>query len=112
MSRLIRRSKGAQPGNHNALKHGFYSKSRVVGRADRVPPKAARTEIDHDIALARATLKDLLARDPHNVKLITYSLSLLNRLIRSRQLLIDRESHTKCGPSPASISKRIALKSP
>ncbi len=38
-----------------------------------------------------------LGLDPHNIKLITYSLSLLNRLIRTRQLLIDRETRAKRG---------------
>jgi len=95
MSKRIRTTSGGQPGNHNALKHGFYSRFRVARRADSVPPKAARKELDHDVALTRATLKALLARDPHNIKLITYSLSLLNRLIRTRQLLIDRETRAK-----------------
>ncbi len=106
MTKTIHRKGGGQPGNHNALKHSlprpvgvFYSSLRVARRVDSVPPKAARKELDHDVALTRATLKSLLARDPHNIKLITYSLSLLNRLIRTRQLLIDRETRAKRRPT-------------
>ncbi len=95
MSRRIHRPSGAQPGNHNALKHGFYSKFRTVGRVDHVPARAAAQELDHDIALTRATLRDLFANDPHNAKLITYTLSLQDRLIRTRQSLIERARRSK-----------------
>ncbi len=72
MTKTVHRKGGGQPGNYNALKYslprpvgGFYSRFRVVRRVGSVPPKAAREELDHD-----ATLKSLLARDPHNIKLI------------------------------------------
>ncbi len=89
------RKTGAQPGNHNALKHGFYSKFRTVGRVDHVPARAVVQELDHDIALTRATLRDLFAHDPHNAKLIAYTISLQNRLLRNRQTLIDSERRAK-----------------
>ena len=95
MSRRIHRSSGAQPGNHNALKHGFYSKFRTIGRVDHVPARAAARELDHDIALTRATLRDLLAHDPHNAKLIAYTLSLHARLLRNRQTIIDCDRRAK-----------------
>ena len=95
MSRRIHRSSGAQPGNHNALKHGFYSRFRTVGRVDHVPARAAAHELDHDIALTRATLRDLFLHDPHNAKLIAYTMSLHGRLLRARQTVIECDRRAK-----------------
>ena len=51
--------------------------------------------MDHDIAIARVKLKALLAKDPNNFKLAGYLLSLQNRLISTRRLLMDRERRAK-----------------
>ncbi len=95
MSRRIRRRRGAQPGNHNALRHGFYCRNKVVVDRDKLPARAAVKELDHDVALSRATLRRLYAKDPDNVELITRTLSLHDRLLRTRQHLIDRETRAK-----------------
>ncbi len=94
MSRTRRRP-GAQPGNHNALKHGLYSKARVTRRTDNVPNRAAIMELDHNIALTRCTLRRLFAKDPDNIKLITYTMSLQERLLRTRRRFIDRDRLAK-----------------
>ncbi len=95
------RRRGAQPGNHNALKHGLYSKVRVTRRTDNVPDRAAITELDHDIALTRATLKRLFAKDPYNLKLITYTMSLQERFLRTRRRFIERDRRAKLRRSRA-----------
>ncbi len=108
----VHRKTGAQPGNHNALKHGFYSKFRIVGRVDHVPARAAARELDHDIALTRATLRDLLAHDPHNAKLIAYTLSLHARLLRNRQTIIDCDRRAKRRQARTARSGRPAYQNP
>ena len=95
MTKRIHRRPGAQPGNHNALRHGFYSKNKVIVDRDKLPARAAVKELDHDVALSRATLRRLYAKDPDNVILITRTLSLHDRLIRTRQHLIDRARRAK-----------------
>ncbi len=95
MFRKNRRPRGAQPGNHNALKHGLYSKVRATRRTDNVPDRAAIMELDHNIALTRATLKRLFANDPYNLKLITYTLSLQERFLRTRRRFIEKDRRAK-----------------
>ncbi len=93
--RMDRRPRGAQHCNHNALKHGFYSRNKVIVDRDKLPARAALSELDHDVALTRATLRRLFAKDPDNVKLIDRTLSLHDRLLRTRQNFIDRDRRAK-----------------
>jgi len=61
------RTRGAQPGNTNALKHGFYS--RALDRLSREDLTQARaldaTDLSEEIALQRARLLRLLAREKY-----------------------------------------------
>jgi hypothetical protein len=78
------RSRGGQPGNQNARKHGYYSRhllpkqARQIGRATRVQG------LDSEIALLRIKLKSVAQNDPGNLALMarltrTIALTLKNR---------------------------------
>jgi hypothetical protein len=82
MPRPPKRSPGGQPGNLNALKHGFYSKALT---------RAARQQVDNahelpvddlteEIALLRGRIKRLLEAEPDNLHLLTRALERLARL--------------------------------
>ncbi len=47
--------KGNHLGDDNALKHSSYSGFRTLGRVEHVPDRAAVNEVDHDLALPRAS---------------------------------------------------------
>ncbi len=82
------RHRGGQIGNHNRLKHGFYSKSRPQPLAeDALLPEDYGDEIDRDIAITRKTIRSLLANDPNNHRLVSYNVSLLQRLMLTRRKL-------------------------
>ncbi len=106
--RIDKRRRGAQPGNHNALRHGFYCRNKVVVDRDKLPARAAVKELDHDVALSRATLRRLYAKDPDNVELIMRTLSLHDRLVRTRQTLIDRDRRAKRRQCRAHLRPRSA----
>jgi hypothetical protein len=77
---LIKRKTGGQPGNHNARKHGFYSK--VLPRNEKRGMKfAAGLEgIDQEIAVLRIKFRSLLAQDGQNLRLINQTVSTLARM--------------------------------
>ncbi len=79
-----KRKRGAQPGNTNALKHGFYSKA--LKEAEKIELEAARDldGLDDEIALLRVKIKSLVERDEDNLKLLIDATSTLARLLRTR----------------------------
>ena len=78
------RKKGAQKGNQNARKHGFYS--RVLDEVEKLDFElAAGVEgIDDEIALLRVKIKSLLEHDPENIKLIMQATNALAGLVKTR----------------------------
>ena len=78
------KKRGAQKGNQNARKHGFYS--RVLSEEEqRDFEQAVLAEgIDEEIAVLRVKIKSLLKYDPDNVKLLMQATNTLIRLIKTR----------------------------
>ena len=85
------RKRGAQPGNQNATKHGFYA--RVLSPAEKRDLEAARRiqGIDDEIALLRVRLLHLLDGYPHRPDLHLQAASTIARLIRT-QYQISQDS--------------------
>ena len=77
------RKKGAQPGNRNALKHGYYAgampakQQAVLRKAAVIPPK----ELEHEIALLRSRIFELVKLAPENLIVLTMALRTLVRLV-------------------------------
>ena len=83
------RRRGAQPGNHNAAKHGLYS--RQLSPAGRQLLEAARElspdDLAEEIALLRARVAVLLDAAPDRVDLVTAALKTLAQLIATNHRL-------------------------
>ena len=84
MPREARRRRGAQKGNQNARKHGFYS--RVLDEAEQFDFEAATgvDGIDDEIALLRVKIKSVLEKDPENIRLIMQATNTLAGLVKTR----------------------------
>ena len=82
MPRPHKRQPGAQPGNLNALKHGFYSKA--LTKAAQAPLAEAHDlpvdDLSGEIALLRARIRNLLEAEPDNLELLNRALERLARL--------------------------------
>ena len=80
----MKRKRGAQPGNQNARKHGFYSKA--LGEAQRHEfRQAADVEgLDEEITLLRVEIKSLMEQDPPNRRLIAQDVKILAALVSAR----------------------------
>jgi hypothetical protein len=76
--------RGAQPGNQNARKHGFYS--RALDEADRLEMEEAIyvEGIDQEIALLRIKLRELIENHPDRIDLHLEAANTIARLIRTR----------------------------
>lgn len=79
---LLRRRRGAQPGNRNALKHGYYSPA--MGKASRNAFRRAKgldpQDLAEEIALCRARIFGLLDKEPENHNIIVDMLRTLTRM--------------------------------
>lgn len=80
----LKRTKGGQPRNQNAKTHGFYSK--VLDDAEQLDLEVAEgvQGIDDEIALLRVKIKQLIEKDPDNLRLIMEATSTIARLVRTR----------------------------
>jgi len=76
--------RGAQEGNQNARKHGFYSKA--LDEADRLQLDEARglDGLDEEIAVLRIKLRSVIENDPANVELALEAANTIARLVRTR----------------------------
>jgi len=85
-----KRKRGAQPGNQNACKHGFYSKHLEKARRQEIK-EAARNGLDEEIALLRLKIRDILEHDPHNLNLVIRAMGTLARMLRLKYKLGTHE---------------------
>ncbi len=85
--RRIRRPRGAQPGNQNARKHGFYSRFRTSEDLEYVPKAAKMTGLDQDIIVLRVKIRSILAHDPTNIRVLCFAFRRLESLLKTREKL-------------------------
>lgn len=83
------RKQGGQPGNRNALRHGYYSKVFDTKEEKTDFCKAGDVKgIDEEIALIRYVIKTVAnARDEKSLSILVRATNSLNRLMRTRQKL-------------------------
>jgi hypothetical protein len=94
MGENVKRKKGGQKGNRNALKHGFYAK--VLNEAEKFEFLNASDMqgIDDEIALLRLEIKKALSGgDERNLLLLVKAAGALEKLIRTHYK-ITIEQHT------------------
>jgi|WetSurMetagenome_2_1015567.scaffolds.fasta_scaffold490118_2 hypothetical protein len=84
MEEKAKKKRGAKKGNANAWKHGFYAK--VLRAAEKRDMTMAQgiNGIDDEVALLRVKIKEVVANDPENVKLIMEAIKALAGLLKDR----------------------------
>jgi hypothetical protein len=87
MTRRERRHRGAQPGNQNARKHGFYSNVFTPSMEKDLIAARAIEDLDQEIALTRTKIMSILRHQPDNISLLLRAISTVERLVRSRSRL-------------------------
>ena len=75
----MKRKRGAQPGNRNALKHGFYSPALTPQEISLVWNAVNLKGIDPAIAVIRIKLALALERDPANRRLLEDTAKLITK---------------------------------
>lgn len=79
--------RGAPKNNKNALKHGFYSRA-LEPQFKAALAEAGEVEgLDAEIALLRAKLRDAIAGDPENIKVIIRATEAIVRLLKVQEKL-------------------------
>ena len=109
MATRIKRKKGAQKGNQNARKHGFYA--RVLDEADKLDFQLAAgvDGIDDEIALLRVEIKKAIAGgDPQTLKMLVNATNALERLVRTRYK-ITREERKGLKEAIGNVLKDVAV---
>jgi hypothetical protein len=89
--RQPKRKKGAQPGNRNARKHGFYSKVLTPEQQDVLNLATRVTGLDREVAILRLKIASILKNDPQNVELLARAAGSLAYLLRTRQRLMSSD---------------------
>ncbi len=85
MSRKLHRQRGGQPGNQNARKHGYYSKVLTPEQQQVLPDAVTVQNLDNEIPVLRVKIASIMKNDPYNYPLLLRALSLLTRMLNSRQ---------------------------
>jgi len=83
------RRRGAQPGNQNAKKHGFYSKALDEAKRREFRQAARVKGLDEEIALLRLKIKSSAEKDSENLKLIGKDVRTLAFLLRAKHAVKD-----------------------
>ncbi len=78
MENSASRRRGGQPGNQNARKHGFYSRSLTQSEACDYHRFINDNHFDREIGLLKVKLKSLMENSPHNRRAIS---QLVNSLV-------------------------------
>lgn len=95
------RLRGAQPGNRNALKHGFYA-SLFDPAEIRKLNRLKENELEEEIALLRVLIKRVVASMPpkmempsslilHAMRILTYAVACVEKLERTQSLVFGGE---------------------
>jgi len=76
--------KGAQKGNQNARKHGFYSHALTEAEKVQLDEASYVEGVDEEIALLRVKLRELVENNPDRVDLHLEAANTIARLVRTR----------------------------
>ena len=77
--RKAKRKRGAQKGNKNAVKHGFYSSTLGVSETCELWNIVNLEGLDIEIAVLRLKLKSVLQQDPGNRRVLLQASKLLTK---------------------------------
>ena len=100
--------RGAPNGNHNARKHGFYS--RALTEAEKIElEEAGYVEgIDQEIALLRIKLRELVENEPDRIDLHFEAANTIARLVKTRYQ-ITKEQKRSLKEAIAKVLTEVAV---
>ena len=101
------RHRGGQLGNQNARTHGFYSKTLSPEQQEALQDAAVVDGIDQEIAVLRVKIASILENAPQNIDVLILAMSLLARLLQTKQL-IDKKDQHKLGEAFQNVLRDIA----
>ena len=86
--------RGAQKGNQNARKHGFYS--RALTEAEKLEMEEASyvDGIDQEITLLRIKLRALVENEPDRIDLHFEAANTIARLVRTRYQISKEQKNS------------------
>jgi hypothetical protein len=85
MAEPAKRQRGGQPGNKNALKHGYYARYLAPDRQQDFLEAAGVDGLDEEIALVRVAVKNAATGgDNKNLKPLLRAVNALDKLVRTR----------------------------
>jgi hypothetical protein len=87
----IKRRPGAQPGNQNARKHGYYAKNFSPTALASLPTSHKALALDDEIFLLRLTLVSLKKYASPDSPLIVRTVNCLRRMVADRHRNLDRD---------------------
>jgi hypothetical protein len=82
-----KRKSGGQPGNTNALKHGFYADKAGEKLLEGIYAASGMEGLDADIEYVRAKLRQLEELEPTNFKLIFEGQRTLSLMVCRRRMV-------------------------
>ena len=112
---MPRRKPGGQPGNTNALKHGFYS--RRFRKLEHDDLDAINDDLDNEITLLRVYMRRLLDKAEEeeetiedlkeNLELLGLTSTRIAALLRTRALLTGNQDETAHNAIQKALSEVI-----
>ncbi len=88
-----RKNRGGAPrGNHNARKHGFYSRTLNETQKEQLEEAREVEGIDDEIAIMRVKLLNLITDNPDRVDLQTTAANSIARLVAIRHNLMKNNN--------------------
>lgn len=83
-NQLFKKKRGAQPGNQNARKHGFYSDVMTANDIKNYKKAVKVHGLDSEINLMRFQIRCIQEADPKNIRALSQATLALTRLIKAR----------------------------
>ena len=112
---LTRRHPGGQPGNTNAIKHGFYSPRFREKQAD-TPQKPMSTDIRDEIEMLRESIRRIVNMSEyieslddalHFVRILALASTTLSRLVRTQQIMGTSDYKRAIAWAISDVSKEL-----
>lgn len=102
-----KKEKGAQPGNQNARKHGFYSKYLSGFTLEDVQRVAEMEGLEAEIGVIRLKLRDLIENSPDNSTIQLEAVRALAYLVKT-QFQVTEEQGKPLRDAAAKVLSEIA----
>ncbi|MDV2989671.1 MAG: hypothetical protein P3T54_05955 [Dehalogenimonas sp.] len=85
------RRRGGQPGNRNAVTHGFYARPLPDEREESLSQAEEIQGLDEEIALLRSKIRQLEFLDPDNIKLMVQAINTLSNVVIRRRYVVVKD---------------------